>query len=176
MRYLEGQKFNQWWLWALNFAVLGLMIFLGWQAYNSGDTLWRALLPLLIAGITFASIALIELRTTIEDNLLTVRFWPFVTKRFHRDEIAEAYVRKYDPLMEYGGWGVRFGGKNGRAYNVMGNQGLQLRLKNGEKWLVGTQRPEELKVAIRAWLDDARPEDVTLDLAELERRKEKRLR
>ncbi len=41
------------------------------------------------------------------------------------------------------GWG-----KSGSAFNVKGNIGLQLYLKNGKKVLFGTQRPDALKRAM----------------------------
>ncbi len=37
----------------------------------------------------------------------------------------EFYARKYRPIREYGGWGIRYGW-NGRAYSTSGNEGVQL--------------------------------------------------
>ena len=53
------------------------------------------------------------------------------------------------PILEYGGWGIRYSpfGK-GWAYNVRGNQGVQLELANGQRILVGSQRADELARAI----------------------------
>jgi hypothetical protein len=56
-------------------------------------------------------------------------------KFFSWEEIEKISVREYSPLFEYGGWGIRRG-KSGRAYNVKGNIGLQLVLKNGKKILL----------------------------------------
>ena len=50
--------------------------------------------------------------------------------------------------MEYGGWGYRISPRNGKAFNIKGSWGLQLVLSNGDKLLLGTQKPEELKKAI----------------------------
>lgn len=64
-------------------------------------------------------------------------------------DVANMKTRQYKPLREYGGWGLRlspFGG--GTAYNVSGNQGLQLELKNGKRVLIGTQRRAELDAAL----------------------------
>jgi hypothetical protein len=44
--------------------------------------------------------------------------------------------------MGYGGWGIKRG-IGGLAYNVSGNQGLQLVLTDGRKILIGTQKPEQ---------------------------------
>ena len=51
------------------------------------------------------------------------------------------------PISEYLGWGIR-AGSNGKAYNVKGNIGLQLVLKNDKRVLFGTQQPNELQKAI----------------------------
>jgi hypothetical protein len=54
-------------------------------------------------------------------------------------------VRSYNPLREFGGWGYRsWGGKKGNAWNISGNQGLQLQFKSGKELLIGTQQPEAL--------------------------------
>lgn len=64
------------------------------------------------------------------------QLWPW-------PEIAQAYVRSYDPLSEYGGWGLK-GSRRNRAYNISGDLGLQLVLRNGNRLLLGTQRPAEI--------------------------------
>ena len=53
----------------------------------------------------------------------------------------------YRPIMEYGGRGIRFG-RQGMAYNVGGNRGVKIKLKNGKQALVGSQKPEELQRAL----------------------------
>ncbi|GAB3725152.1 hypothetical protein GCM10027594_06420 [Hymenobacter agri] len=67
-----------------------------------------------------------------------VRPWP---------EIAQANVRTYDPLGEYGGWGLK-GTRRNRAYSISGDQGLQLVLRDGTRLLLGTQRPAEITQAL----------------------------
>jgi hypothetical protein len=73
----------------------------------------------------------------------------FPSKRFDWSEIARLYPRTYRPIAEYGGWGIRWG-KSGAAYNLGGTQGLQLELKNGKRFLIGSQDPSHLIEAIRA--------------------------
>ena len=58
-------------------------------------------------------------------------------------EIETAEVRKYKPLLEYGGYGIRGFGKN-RALNISGNTGFQLVFKDGRKLLIGTQKGHEM--------------------------------
>jgi hypothetical protein len=62
-------------------------------------------------------------------------------------EVAAAYVRAYDPLSEYGGWGLK-GSRSNRALNIAGDQGLQLVLRDGNRLLLGTQRPADIAQAL----------------------------
>lgn len=149
--YREKQKFNQWWLWLLLLLTAGMSAFAGYTEYVSTGS-WSGIIGGLIA--IFAALvpmALLEMRTTITKEGIVVAFWPFAKWRIAREDIAEASVRTYSPLGEYGGWGIR-GGASGRAYNVSGNQGLQLRLHNGKKILIGTQQAELLAEFIRHYL------------------------
>jgi hypothetical protein len=62
-------------------------------------------------------------------------------------DIETAEARTYRPLLEYGGWGIRYGLK-GKAYNASGKRGVQLRLKNGKRILLGSQDADALAAAI----------------------------
>ena len=58
-------------------------------------------------------------------------------------------MRTYKPIVEYGGWGLRSGVfGSGQAFNVYGNIGLQLELKNRKKLLIGTQKKYEIEKAL----------------------------
>ena len=56
-------------------------------------------------------------------------------------------MRTYNPIREYGGWGIRYGLKS-KAYNVHGNHGVQLELLNRKRLLIGSQRSEEFANAL----------------------------
>lgn len=173
--YRETQKFNQWWMWVMNLVVMGIMVFAGWMEYKSTGDLLTTYLGIMIGMLMIGMIAAVSLKTTITDDGIEVRFWPFMRRRIFRSEIVEARVRKYSPIGEYGGWGIKYG-KSGKCYNTQGDMGLQLRLKDGKKVLIGTQRPEELAEFIEAYLADTNPgEDEALELRQLaeEKLKEK---
>ncbi|HOK66664.1 MAG TPA: hypothetical protein PK054_09305 [Anaerohalosphaeraceae bacterium] len=70
-------------------------------------------------------------------------------KRIAWEEIERLYARTYSPISEYGGWGIRYG-QAGTAYNIRGNQGIQLELKNGKRILIGTQQPQKFLEAVRS--------------------------
>jgi len=90
----------------------------------------------------------LKLEVWIDQEGIHYRFFPliFKNKLISTVEIQRFEIRKYKPILEYGGWGVRrgFGRKWQRAYNVSGNIGLQLYLTNGKKVLFGTQKPQAI--------------------------------
>ncbi len=145
--FYEKQRFNQWWLWLL-LAVIGYFVFEPvYFSITKNESLssdqW---VGFIILGLVVLLFVLVKLETKIQEDGIYVRFFPFILKfRFYPwDSISIAMVRKYSPLMEYGGWGVRWGG-NGTAYNIKGNKGLQVKFKNGNALLIGTQKPEEMQ-------------------------------
>ena len=86
-----------------------------------------------------------RLDTNIDEESLSVTLSPFGSRKIAWKNIDKAYVKKYKPLLEFGGWGIRYGfGNKGMAFTVGGNQGLQLELSNGKKVLIGTKKAREL--------------------------------
>jgi hypothetical protein len=119
-------------------------------------------LPVSIAGITvnvLVTIILIfaKLQTRLSTTALYVRFFPFHLsyRKFDFDTVATVYARSYQPLGEFGGWGIRWTPR-GQAYNVSGNRGVQLELKNGKKILIGSQRADELASQLQEAMFHAR--------------------
>lgn len=143
----EKQKFAQWWLWLL-LLVVGWSVFRPIaQAFKENQSLtsgqWIGLIVILLVLLLFY---VTQLETKIHEEGIDIRFVPFIwkTQRIQWSAVTSVFVRKYSPLVEYGGWGWRVGAK-GKAYNVKGNQGLQLVFKNRKALLIGTQQPEALQ-------------------------------
>lgn len=147
LEFTEKQRFTQWWLWLLLSAVMIYTIYNlieDRQYFSTLELTLSIALPILII-ILFLSL---RLETKIDEHGISVRFFPFqITFRYYPwKNIKKAYVRKYSPLGEYGGWGIRLGlFGTGKAYNVKGNKGLQIILNNEKKVLIGTQKQNELK-------------------------------
>ncbi len=95
----------------------------------------------------------LTLKTKIDKEKIEITFRPLINKPkiYKWSDIERAYVRKYKPIWEYGGWGIRYRW-NSRAYNVSGNYGLQLHLKSGKKVLIGTQKPGELSKFLEEYI------------------------
>ena len=105
---------------------------------------------MILAGfLTFALYCFMRLVTEVRSDGLYLRFVPFHLKwkRFGFDELAKCEVVTYRPLMEYGGWGIRYG-PAGKAYNVRGNRGVRLGFTKGGTLLIGSQDPESLVRAL----------------------------
>jgi hypothetical protein len=106
------------------------------------------LIPLGIAVLIWVT----RLETEVRADGLYVRYFPFHRRfrRFEAKDLSECYARKYRPILEYGGWGIRCVWKGGRAYNVSGNEGVQLVFKNGKRLLIGSKEAYGLEAAIRS--------------------------
>jgi hypothetical protein len=150
--FTEKQKFTHWWIWII---LLGFNCFFLYGIYRQiimkeifGDNpMSNAELLLVYAFLLVITLFFIIMRleTKIDKEGIYVRLFPLHVnyKFFKWNDIEKAYIRKYNPILEFGGWGIRFGFK-GMAYNVSGNKGLQLEFRNGYKLLIGTNRAEDL--------------------------------
>jgi uncharacterized membrane protein YobD (UPF0266 family) len=152
--FSEKQWFRQTWIWVMILAIDALILY-GFiqqvvldKPFGTKPTsdLGVTIVLLLMAVVTVLIFS-IRLETVVDRVGIRYRFFPFhlAAKTILWEDISKAYIRKYNPILEYGGWGIRWGtfGK-GNAYNVSGNMGLQIELKKGKKLLIGTQKADEL--------------------------------
>ena len=159
--YREEQKFGLWMRW-LVYLSMGLSVVICVFALikesppNAPQAGWEIVLAVAVGiGVPIAITALfflLKLQTEVKPDGIYVRFFPFHIhfKRFAAEDLSEYYARQYKPIREYGGWGIRCSLRNGRAYNVSGNKGVQIVFKSGKKLLIGSQNPEQLEAAIRS--------------------------
>ena len=139
----ENQKFTQWWVWVL----------LLWVSYSlaiSINNRFSLLIALLIPILFY----LLELRIKVSKEGLYYRFFPFHYKSYYikTNEIEKIEALKYRPVGDYGGWGIRYGFK-GKCYNVKGNLGVKVFLKNGSYILFGSQKHEELEKSLKSIIE-----------------------
>lgn len=133
-------------------AIIGMFIAFLTVVLNSSSTgsEWIGVLIFSVVFVVVAPLLLFaSLHLRIEKEGLLIRYFPFHLKPFliNWTEVDRIELRKYSPLREYGGWGLK-GTKLNRAYNVAGDMGLQIYLKDGKKILVGTSNPKKLEVAL----------------------------
>lgn len=85
----------------------------------------------------------------IYPNRILLRYVPLSQRSINLDTIDSINIRTYQPIRQFGGWGIRGAAEN-RAYTVSGNQGVEVTTKDGHRILIGSQNPQELALAIEA--------------------------
>lgn len=104
-----------------------------------------AFLPLVGALVLLVSALFSTLTITIEDGLLRASFGPgLIQKKVKLSEIAS--IRPI-PVRWWYGWGIRLT-PHGWLYNVSGWEAVEITLRNGHRFCLGTDEPEDLSRAI----------------------------
>lgn len=166
--FRESQRFNQWWLILFGLFMIIVLTYSYVEVYkDSGNNLNNdQLISMILSGgitvIVFLLILFIRLKTKIDENGISYQMTPFHLKPrlILWRELSKCFVRKYSPLVEYGGWGIRgfqrkgfwdFRNK-GMAFNIKGDKGIQLIFKDGGKLLIDTQNSKNAEKAIQTFL------------------------
>lgn len=156
--YYEVQRFNR----ILIALIIGILLLVSWYSFylqiiagipfgNNPAPDFVVILIAAVFGILFpAFFAVLRLEISVDDRYLRFRFYPVHVnyRETALSEISVAEEVKYRPIMEYGGWGIRFR-RNIRAYTIRGNEGVMLTFADGRKILLGSQKADKLLKAIR---------------------------
>jgi hypothetical protein len=158
--YREDQRFG-WWIYALVALIMGMAwwVFLGNGPaavpaarrhagdHSVGIVVGMALPILFVIGV---------LRMTTVVTPTEVRVWfgwiPTYRRAIPIGTVARVEVVQYRPFADYGGWGIRHGRDGEKALSARGDRGVRLRLIDGSKLMIGSQRPEELVLALEGAL------------------------
>ncbi len=157
--YREEQWFS-WWV----YAALGLVSALAWVFLLDRTVGWpnpwmqfhgRAFKAIVAAGIVVPPsvvVGALRMITLVTPSEVRISFGLIATYRrvIAIDSITSIEVVQYHPLRNHGGWGIRFGRDGERILNARGDRGVRIQLRDGSKLLVGSQRAEELALAIEA--------------------------
>lgn len=150
----EEQQMRQWWLWLLLLVPIGVSISLVMnldlhanpelsETSSSSSGTFQFLFFLPIVGILLL-LYFMKMTTTIDADKIIIKHLFVINKEFLWKDISSAEIITYG----FVGYGQRYSSKHGTVYNMSGNKGLAIVLKNDKKVLLGTQNPEELaKVA-----------------------------
>lgn len=151
----ETQRFTQWWI---RFLIGASTIFVWYgfvqqiffdRPFGSNPAPDKTMIVIWLAFGILLPVFMFscKLQLQVRRDGFYYRFKPFHLKmhviRF--DEIRFYEAVTYRPIIEYGGWGLRYG-IHGRAFNISGNRGLRIELMNGKRILFGSAQPEELKL------------------------------
>jgi hypothetical protein len=124
-------------------AMAASMVLIGIILANTGIN-WIAIGVLVVIAITLVLFS--SLTVIIREDELEVRFGPgLVHKRFKLNEIESCQVVK---IPWYYGWGIRLT-PHGMLFRVSGFHAVEIKLRTGKRFSIGTDVPQELEVAIQ---------------------------
>ena len=145
--FYEIQQFRQKWIW----TILLIVLFVLFLPIISGIISILLGVILILTGFCFIWLFYsMKLITEIKGDSIHIKFSPFTTQIIPFSEIIKYEIRQYRPIIEYGGWGIRFN-RSGKAYTVSGNIGIQIQLSVGKGILIGTQQPNEFLQAMKLY-------------------------
>ena len=155
--FKEEQRFNQWWLIVIcTIAGIGILLNLARLLDLSGDISTGKLFGSSLGLIVCVGIFFVKMHTKIDKSGIKVWFSPFgfTMKSFRWNELENAHTRKYRPISEFGGWGIRVFRKH-KAYNIKGDKGIQLKTKKGKFFLIGTQQTQNADRVIKRYFKNS---------------------
>lgn len=124
-------------------------IFRGRVGGTTGEMpIWMAALLLALGfGLPSSLYALMgQLKTRVLPWGVEVR-WGFldvIRKTIPFDEVDGVESVSYSPLGEFGGWGIRQGLGNRRAWTIRGNRAVLFHLKDGTRFYLGSDTPDRV--------------------------------
>jgi len=148
--FVETQWFYRRWWWLLAAATVPMVSPLALAAHEP-RALKALLITLPLLLVVLAGLWFIKLSVRVDDFGIHYQLVPFLNRWRHWpwSEFRQVFPRTYSPLGDYGGWGLR-GLPGNLAYNIWGTTGLQLVFRSGNKLLLGTQQPAELRQVLTA--------------------------
>lgn len=123
----------------------------GDEPMSNNGLIWSSILSFVLVSVVFVFILGGNLVTEIWSDGIRYKFTPLIRKIRYISiaDISSVEVAKYNPILEFGGWGLRkrfFARKT--AYNIKGRIGIRVVLKNGRQVMFGTQKQDEMKRAV----------------------------
>jgi hypothetical protein len=147
IEFREEQRFTQWWLWLILLALAMIPLFGIYEQIihgrQFGDKPMSDSGLILFAVFVFGLISLMffmKLKTEVNASGIKLSFSPFVRKNIRWTDIISAKIVRY----EFVGYGIRFGSSYGTVYNTKGDMGLAIETKGGKRFVIGTQKQDEL--------------------------------
>jgi hypothetical protein len=155
----EKQRFTQWWFWLIILgctALIWYMIIWGVILQNEigGEEVSGGIISGFLLGVIGIAVPYLfyklELKVEVTPKELSVKYKPFSNRKIQITDIDKIEARQYKPFKEYGGWGIKGWKRSKIAYNVSGNQGVELTMKNGNTVMIGSHKSEELEKVLKS--------------------------
>jgi hypothetical protein len=157
--FRDTQRPHQWWVWVLLSTVTTL---LAWTCFLhqivAGKPLgsdpapdWVVLLFWVLCGVVFPLLFVTShLTVEVRDDHLDVTYFPFFRRQLAYRDMASCKPVTYQPLVHYGGWGIRVNMDGSWAWSMSGNEGVQFVFHNGKRLLIGSRAAQEFARAVEA--------------------------
>lgn len=132
------------------FAMLAVALLLGFILARAK---LEPFIIILMLFVIFIIASFVSLKVTIDENYLRIKFGCGIfQKRFALNEIISVKsVKNY----WYFGWGIRvWFWPYMRIFNVSGFDAVEIRMKNGKIYRIGTDEREALESAIKREIND----------------------
>jgi hypothetical protein len=137
------------WYWIIfmplvSFGIWGLINLVGTKDEDQINTqlIVFCSIPIVLFSLGF----FVNLKTDYNEKEIILRFYPlpFFKRKIDWNQINKVYVRKFD-WSEFKATGVgALPLGSGKAYHLFSEYGLQIETTDGDKILIGTQKPKSL--------------------------------
>ena len=146
--FKESQSFNVFIITAITLTIIILIYF-----STNGALLSQPAPAIMFMCIGFGIsifLLLMRLHYKIENNVFMYKSSPLHLswRNIPISSITEVASITYRPIVDYGGWGIRYGYKGEWAYNMRGNKGVRIKTIDGKRIMFGSQKADELQKAI----------------------------
>jgi hypothetical protein len=126
---------------------MGILFYQIFQYYQteSEELWWSITITSFVFSITTVLFILMKLSFKIEPSGVSFKYVPFINtyRKISFDEMVSIEVKRINPLIEFGGWGYRFNlFKKKTLLNIWGRYVVEIVLKSGKTWVIGTQQPD----------------------------------
>jgi hypothetical protein len=130
--------------WIIIAAVGGAIVAMVVISVFTKEFVWAIPVTAIILLLTLINFSTLTVK--VNEEKLSLHFGPgLIRKSFRLSEMMSSEVVT-NPW--YAGWGIRIG-PDGWLFNVSGNRGIEIRMKSGAKYRIGSNEPEKLDSYIR---------------------------
>ncbi|MHB9037922.1 MAG: hypothetical protein ACYC64_14790 [Armatimonadota bacterium] len=109
---------------------------------------WVSLSLIIFAALSLLLLGGLRMIVTSERVEVRLGFTGMRVLTLNVDEIESVDIHQFSPLLDFGGYGIRFNLEM-KAYYFRGNRGVKLTTTRGKQYLIGSDRPESLAAVIR---------------------------
>jgi len=114
------------------------------------ERLWGEVVLVSVAVLVQWLVAGLGVRLYRDELVVGLGSSGWISKRVPYRSILSLESVTYQPLVEFGGWGVRWGKDGKKAWTARGNRAVVLHLEDGTRLYVGSDHPNRLEERIRA--------------------------